>query len=107
MAKIRITITVDPALVRRVERAAKKIGSNRSAFFESAAREAISDAEGVASILGDDVARAAFLTALAQPGVVQSIGRSMGEQMTQDQVQQMLGYIDSKAGSPKSKRSAQ
>lgn len=106
MAKIRVTITIDPALIRRVERAAKKIGSNRSAFIESAVRESIADAEGIANILGDDVSRRAFLSALAQPGIVQSIGRSMGEQLNQEQVQQILGFMSTKSDDPKSKRSA-
>lgn len=95
-----LTVTVDPALHRRIDAAAAKIGQNRSAFVESLLRGALAEADGVSGFLANPKMLQAFYGALAQPGVLDAIVQGLGQKLTRDETQQVLAFMST--GSPKS-----
>lgn len=101
-AKTQISITIDTRLLRRIDAASRKIHSNRSAFIERAVSDSIEEAEQFATVMSDDKARTALFEAISQPGVLQQIGKAMGESVSQERTQQMLAFMGTKKG--KSKR---
>ncbi len=99
-AKKLLTVTVDPALFRRIDAAAVKIGQTRSAFVESLLRGALAEADGVSGVLANPKLLQVFYGALAQPGVLDAITASFGQKLSRDEMQQMLSFMSS--GAPKS-----
>lgn len=92
-AKKLLTVTVDPALFRRIDAAATKIGQTRSAFVEALLRGALAEAEGVAGVLANPKVMQVFYGALAQPGVLDAIVNGLGDKLSREEQQQLMAFM--------------
>lgn len=94
MAKV--SLSIDEALLKRVDALAETLGTSRSACMCDLMRDALDEAEAQAKVIGDPVVMGAYLQAMQQPGVVAALARAMGEQIDEKKTQQVLEFF--KAG---------
>jgi len=98
--KPRVTITVDAAHLRRVDRLAKRLGLSRSGFLAEAIKSYLDEAEMQAKVMGDPIVLRAFSEAMTRPGVMSAIAEALGAQLTEKQTQTLMDFLSNanKAG---------
>ena len=98
-----VTVSMDPALLKRVQRVSDRLGVPRSQFICSCIIDALDESEMQAKLLGDKKVMGAFHKAMSSPGVMSSLARAMGEEITDKQQTQLrdllggLGKIEGKS----------
>jgi hypothetical protein len=90
----RVTVSMKPALLKRVDRAAKTLGYNRSEFVSMALDAFLQDGEDFVKVAADPVVMRAMLGAFNKPGVLSAMGRALGEDLDPKQVQLFLAAAD-------------
>lgn len=106
--KVKVAISIDPALLKRVDSAAESLKMSRSRFIDNALAEALSESEGVTKAMGNEVVRDAFFQAMTQPGVLRGLAEAMGAKLSGTDLasaQSMLGHLRPQ-GEKKAKRKA-
>ena len=88
MAKRKITVTfsVDPDLVKKVDRVAKSFGLNRSVWIEKTLRNAVSGDEMGVKMLTHPGFAEAFVQILTDPNVLRGLASAMGEEISDEQM---------------------
>jgi predicted transcriptional regulator len=106
--KVKIAISIDPALLKRVDSAAESLKMSRSRFIDNALAEALSESESVTKAMGNEVVRDAFYEAMTQPGVLRGLAEAMGAKLSGSDLaaaQSMLGHMKPTAKPGKRKAS--
>ena len=98
--KVRLTVTINTELVRRVDAAAAKLHQSRSAFMESLIRSSLVEADGVASVMSNPKLLNAFYAAFAVPGVLESFTTAFQNKLTREETQPVRAFMST--GAPKS-----
>ncbi len=98
--KPRVTITMEAAHLRRVDRLAKRLGLSRSGFLAEAIKSYLDEAEMQAKVMGDPIVLRAFSEAMTRPGVMSAIAEALGAQLTEKQTQTLMDFLSNanKAG---------
>lgn len=82
-----------PKLLRRIDLAAKRVGTTRSEFIARVMEEHLEGAEHVIKAMANPVVRASMLGALSTPGVLKAIGESLGADLKASERQQVLEFL--------------
>jgi hypothetical protein len=89
-------VSFSKSLLKRVNRAAKACGMDRSRFIASAVEEYLNQGEAILTAMGSPIVRDAMLRAFSAPGVLREVGRSLGHELTEAERQQVLGFMKPK-----------
>lgn len=87
MAKIRITVSIEQAVVKKTDRAAKALGMSRSAFMEDALEEALTEQEAFVSMMKSPILRDAFMSTFSRPEVMRQMLKIMAQDVDGDQLE--------------------
>lgn len=96
--KQKITMSVDIALVARIDKLAAAVGQSRSAWIEALLREAIEDEETSVKALTDPVVGPALLNMFKDRDVLRGLARVMSEELRPDQLQLFADRVSKLAG---------
>lgn len=103
-SKTKLSITIDPQILRRVERIAKAAGQSRSAMIERLIRDGVDDAETAVQAFTDPLLLQAFAGAFGNRDVLKAMASAVHEEMTDSQldlfVDRLKGLAGSEAGKP-------
>lgn len=103
--KVRIGLTLDPSVVKRVDRVAKAQRKSRSAWIETACLDQLSQAEMFVKMTQQPELASAFARAFGDPSVMRRMAEVMGQELTDDQLDLFTVTLDKLTeGQPKSKR---
>lgn len=91
--KLKLAITFDPVLLKRVDAAARGLNMSRSAYMESACRSVLDESEGMAKAMGNEAVREAFFGAMTDPRVLQGLAEAMGAKLSPHQLKDAAGMI--------------
>ena len=75
--KVKVSITMDPQLVRAMDKARKPFDMNRSEFIRDAVAEQIETTKAQQALLSDTKARKALSSAFATPAVWQALTKNI------------------------------
>lgn len=84
--KKRVTITISPDVLRRVDRVAKAQRVSRSAWLEAAALSELGQAEMFVKVLQQPELVRSLLSTFANPAVLRQMAAAMGEEVTDEQM---------------------
>lgn len=101
--KRRITLTLDPALVKRVDRMAKATRESRSAVVEDLLRDGLEDQEMFVKAMGNPLLRESLGRAFASKDVLRQMAAVIGDDLGDDQLELFTRMMDGFA-SPSSNR---
>lgn len=87
--KERITITVDPDILTRLDALAEARGENRSAVVERMLRVRLEDEEQFVADMENPLKRAVIKALTVNPAVLDFVSSVMGEEMTAEQLQRI------------------
>jgi hypothetical protein len=93
----KISMSMRPALLKRVDRAAETLQLTRSEFLQRVVESYLDESELQVKALADPVVRAAFLQAMMTPGVPKAMAAALGEELSPDQQQQLFEMLGSPA----------
>ncbi len=89
-----ISITVDPHILKRIDRVAKQRDIPRSQVIDRLLRDSIAQAETEAKLLGDPLVMQAFSKAMSAPGVMSAMAAAMGGELTDKQQLQLRELLE-------------
>lgn len=88
-----VTFSVDPDLVKKIDRVAKSLGMSRSEWIERSLRDSVAGDEiGVKVLLHPGFAEA-FMKSLSNPQVLKGLARAMGEEVSDEQLELFGGLM--------------
>jgi len=85
--KARFSITVDPRVMRRVDRLAKAMNRSRSATIEKLLNDGVEDTEMFVKAMTNPVLVEAFGKAFASRDVMRTMAATIGQELSDDQMQ--------------------
>lgn len=91
------SIAFPPALLKRVDRFAKRLGISRSEFVRRALEDHFERASELAA-LEDPIVLRAFANALSEPGVLRGMASAMKSQVPEEQLAPLFALIAEGAG---------
>lgn len=91
--RVDVTLSMPPALVKRLDRLAKLQEVNRSALACDLLGAALREGEDLARVLANDKVRAALLNAMMQPGILQAMAQTMGHELSKSERQQVFQFF--------------
>lgn len=102
--KMRISLTIDPAVVKRINRVAKAQKKSRSAWIETACQDQLGQAEMFVKMTQQPELVQAFGRAFGDPSVMRQMAEVMGQELTDDQLEMFTSAMDKLVeGQPKRK----
>ena len=84
--KVKISITVDADVLKRVDRLAKSLKENRSSVMGDLLADALEQNEAALKAASDPVLMGAFMRAMAEPGVMRGMAEAVRQDLTDDQL---------------------
>lgn len=87
VTKTRISITIEPKLVRRLDRLAKSSKLSRSELIEQLCRDGMEDQEMMVKAFTNPVLVEAFGKAFANRDVLRAMTSTMGDELEDDQLE--------------------
>lgn len=96
--RLKIAVTVEPALLERIERLAKAKGQNRSRFIEELIRDQIDQEELTVKALTDPVIGPALAGMFARPDILRAMTAQLRQDMTDEQLKLFTGSIEAAMG---------
>lgn len=93
MHSSRISITLPPPVLKKIDAAAEALSMNRSAFIAAVMQDHLAQGDAMINALGDDRIRNAFHQAFTRPGVLQALVSEMGQELTKSQRQEFLRFL--------------
>lgn len=97
--KRRFSVTIDAAIVRRIDRIAKAAGQSRSGMIEQLCRDGVDDAETAVQAFTDPVLLQAFAGAFGNRDVLKAMASAVHEEMTDSQLDLFVDRLKGLAGS--------
>lgn len=88
-----VTMSIPPALLRKLDRLAKIQGVSRSALVVELLHGAVAEADDLVKVMANDRVRNAMLGALAKPGVVRAIAQALGHELEPADGQKVLQFF--------------
>jgi predicted transcriptional regulator len=104
MRKIRVTMTLRPELVKRVDRLAKQMGESRSRMAASLLFDALDQQEMAIRATGDPVLMNAVARVMTEPGMMRAVFSGLRSELTEDQFQLFSRYTESVAAAVQQQR---
>ena len=84
--KLKLSITLDAELTKRVDRLAKAAKSNRSKVIEDLVADALEQHETMLKAATDPVVMGAMMRAMSDPGVLRGIATAVRSDLTDEQL---------------------
>lgn len=84
--KIRMSVTVDPVLLRKVTKAAKTLGISRSEFVEKGLVEVLQSKQAIVALMENEMLRKTFLNTFSDVSVLREVARVMGQNLDDKQL---------------------
>lgn len=97
--KTKIAISIDPALLKDIDRIAKAEGRSRSYVIELAMRESVGLQLEVVKAMSNPVVSGAFVKALTDKGVMAEMLKAMGSKASTKEIQMMERGVEGLAAS--------
>lgn len=93
MRTARVTITMTPATLKRIDAAARAFNLSRSEFISRTMDDQLAQGDAIISAMSDDRIRTAFHEAFTRPGVLKALTSEIGQELTDSQRQKFLQFI--------------
>ena len=84
--RLKLSVTLDAEICKRVDRLAKLCRSNRSRVLEDLVIDSLEQNEAAMKAATDPVVMGAFMQALTQPGVVRGLADAIRSDLTDEQM---------------------
>lgn len=84
--KIRITVTVDPDLIERIDQVCEHLDESRSHFIERALHSTVDEEERWSEQMESPVLRTIY-SKLANPAALRMMARIVGESLTDEEIE--------------------
>ena len=84
--KLKLSITLDAEVTKRVDRLAKATRSNRSAVLEALVIDALNQNEAAIKASADPVVMGAFMRAMTEPGVIRGVAEVLRHDLSDEQL---------------------
>lgn len=92
--RVRITITMLPDILHRVDRIAKAQGFSRSEYLERMTRDALARDEVTVKAMTNPTIMAAFARAIGQEQVLKSLAGVLGDELADDQLKLFTDAVE-------------
>lgn len=99
--KRQCSFAIDPALLKRVDSSAAKLGVTRSELLGELVSDAMESVEAEAKLLSNPRVMKAFAEAIASPGVMRAMTEAMRLDVAPEQAQQVLEFFRKAGGDAK------
>jgi hypothetical protein len=93
MQVARISLSMRPDLVPRIDKAARALDMSRSEFIARTVEAALEEGSAILSVLADNRARAAMFDAFSRPGVMGAVAAAMGQELGDADRQRVLSFM--------------
>lgn len=93
MSTARVTISVPPGVLKRIDTAARALSMSRSEFISNVMDDHLAEGQAIIGALSDDRIRNAFHEAFTRPGVLKALTSEMGQELSDSQRQKFLQFI--------------
>lgn len=103
--KVKISVSVDENVLRRIDRVAKHKGTTRSAEISAACRDYVEDTEMMVKAFANTELREAFIRAFSAPEVVRQFASVMQEDLSDEQLRLFSDAMQKLAGAKRKKTS--
>lgn len=99
-ARVRVTICMDGAILRRIDRVARSTGMSRSRWIEGQLVDAVTSEETAIQVVTDPVLGPAIMGVFADRGVVTRMVEVMKGELSSKQIELFQERLESLAGKP-------
>lgn len=103
--KVKVSVSVDENLLRRIDRVAKHKRVSRSAEIETAVRDHLDSTEMMVKAFANDQLRDAFIRAFSAPDVVRQFAAVMQEDLSDEQLRLFSDVVQKLRASKRKKTS--
>lgn len=93
MNYVRISLSIPPALLPRIDKAARALEMSRSEFVSRTLDGALHDGEAMLAVMADERARTVMLEAFTRPGVMGAVAAAIGQELSEADRQRVLSFM--------------